>query len=268
MKRTLASLILLGLIPAMAPAIEIKNVRPSYGPLGPARTVTKFLPGDVVFMTYDIHALAVDKTGKAVYETKLEFLDAKEMQLFERKTPNEVIPSLAGARMPGDLHLIIGKDFNPGKHTVRLTVTDKLANKSASLVYAIEVLPKGLGFIGVLAPAVGLTGQSYVAEWGLVGFVPDAKTKLPKVDIAIRVLDQNDKPVVPETKILLPNDLPLGAGADKMLELVPLSFPLQLNRPGQFYLDIVAIDKNGKNAQVHMRVPLTVVDIGTITGGK
>ena len=59
----------------------------------------------------------------------------------------------------------------------------------------------------------------------------------------------------------------MGLTADK-LELVPLSFPLYLNRTGQFQIDIVAVDKNGKNAQIHMRFPLTVFDIGTITSGK
>ena len=268
MKRTLAALVVLCLVPGLAPAVDIKNIRPSFGPLGPSRTTTKFLPGDVLFITYDIDALAVDeKTGKAIYETKLEFLDDKQMVLFERKTPNEVVPNLGGARMPGDLHVIIGKDFTPGKYTVKLTVTDKLAKQSKAILYPIQVLPRAFGFIGVMAPAVGLTNQHYLAEFGLVGFVPDAKTKLPKVEITIRVLDQNDKPVVRESKIMLPEDLPKNTNGET-LELVPLSFPLYLNRTGQFQIDITAVDKNGKNAEIQMRFPLTVVDISTITSGK
>jgi hypothetical protein len=267
MKRTLAALVVLCLVPGLTPAIEIKNVRPSYGPLGSLRTGTKFLPGDLLFMTFDIDGLSLEeKTGKAVYETKLEFLDDKQKPLYESKTRNEVIPNLGGARMPGDLHLIIGKDFAAGKYTVKLTVTDKLAKQSKAIIYPIQVLPRDFGFIGVMAPAVGLNGQSYLAEWGLVGFAPDAKTKLPNAEITIRVLDQNDKPVVAETKITLPNDLPLNLG--NAPELVPITLPLFLNRTGQFQIDIVAVDKNAKNAQIQMRFPLTVVEIGTVTGGK
>jgi hypothetical protein len=267
MKRTLAALVVLCLVPGLTPAIEIKNVRPSYGPLGSLRTGTKFLPGDLLFMTFDIDGLSLDeKTGKAIYDTKLEFLDDKQKVLYENKTRNEVIPNLGGARMPGDMHLIIGKEFAPGKYTVKLTVTDKQANQSKAIIYPIQVLERGFGFIGVMAPAVGLNGQSYLAEWGLVGFVPDAtKAKLPLVDVTIRILDQNDKLVVPETNINLPAALPPGTNAP---EFVPITLPLFLNRTGQFQIDIVAVDKNAKNAQIHMRFPLTVVDIGSVTSGK
>ncbi len=266
MIRTLAAVLLLGLFPGLTPAIEIKNVRSSYGPLGPTRTSTKFLPGDELFMTYDIHALAVDaKTGKAVYETRLELLDDKQKLLFERKTPNEVVPNLGGARMPGDLYLTIGTDFDPGRYTVKLTITDKLAKQSKAIVYAIEVLPRGFGFIGVRAPALGLTAQAYHGIWHLVGFAPEGKKKLPNVDITIRLLDESDKLVVPETKIMLPAALPVDT--DKP-EFVPVSFPLYLNRPGQFHIEITAVDKNASNAQIQMRIPLNVLEIGAITGER
>ena len=268
MRRSLAALVVLALIPGLAPALEIKNVRPSYGPLGAKRTETKFLPGDVLWINYDIDGLTFDKnTGKASYETKLEFVDGKGMVLFERKTPNEVTAQLGGTRMPGDLHVIMGQNLTPGKYTVKLTVTDKLAKENKTIVYPIEVLPAAFGFVAVMAPAVGLPGQHYLAEFGLVGWGVDKTTKKPKVEITIRVLDQNDKPVTRESKIILPEDIPAGVDIDK-LQLVPLTYPLYLNRTGQFYIDIVAIDKNAKNAQIQMRYPLTVLDIGAITGGK
>jgi hypothetical protein len=266
MRRSLAALVVLALIPALAPALEIKNVRPSYGPLGARRTETKFLPGDVLWINYDIDGLTFDKnTDKASYETKLEFLNGKGEVLFERKTPNEVTAQLGGARMPGDLHVIMGQNLDPGKYTVKLTVTDKLAKESKSVVYPAEVLPKAFGFVAVMAPAVGLPGQHYLAEFGLVGMKAE-KAKLPNVEITIRVLDQNEKPVTRENKITLPGAIP--PGINPPVDLVPLSFPLYLNRTGQFYIDIVAVDKNAKDAQIQMRYPLTVLDIGAITGGK
>src|SRR6202011_2333598 len=128
----------------------IKNVRPSYGPLGAAGNATKFLPGDVLWINYDIEGLTFDdKTGKASYETKLEFIDGKGMVLFERKTPNEVTAQLGGDRMPGDLHVIMGQNLDKGKYTVKLTVTDKLAKMSKSITYPVEVLPEAFGFVAV-----------------------------------------------------------------------------------------------------------------------
>ena len=164
MRRILAALVVLCMVPSLAPALEIKNVRPSFGPMGARRDETKFLPGDVLWINYDIEGLTFDeKTGKANYETKLEFLDDKGTVKFERKTPNEVTADLGGTRMPGDLHVIMGQNLPDGKYTVKLTVLDKLAKVSKSIVYPIQVLPPAFGFVAVMAPAVGLPGQQYLA---------------------------------------------------------------------------------------------------------
>jgi hypothetical protein len=269
MRRSLAALVVLALIPALAPALEIKNVRPSYGPLGAKRAETKFLPGDVLWINYDIDGLTFDaKTGKSSHETKLEFLDGKGEVLFERKTPNQTTAQLGGTSMPGDLHVILGLGLPAGKYTVKLTVTDILGKQSKSIVYPIQLLPSAFGFVAVTAPALGLPGQHHLTDFGLVGMALDPKTKLPLIEATFQVLDQNEKPVAREQKMNLPADLPAGVGAKDLSQVVQVQFPLFLNRTGQFYIDIVAIDKNAKDARVHMRFPLTVLDIGAITGGK
>jgi hypothetical protein len=265
MKRILAALVVLSMVPGLTPALEIKNIRPSYGPYGSLRTTTKFVQGDLLYMTYDIDNLSLDaKTGKASYDTKMEIIDDKQAVKFERKFSNDVVPELGGARMPGELLASFGTAFPPGKYTVKLTVADKIAKQSKAFLYSIEVVPLTFGFIHVEAPAVGLTNQTYRALLGLVGFVPDAKTKKPNVEITIRILDQNEKPVGRETKIVLPADLPMDVNA----ELIPINLPIYLNRTGQFQIDIMAVDKNAKGAQIQMRFPFTVVDIPTITGSK
>jgi hypothetical protein len=264
MRRTFAALALLGLVPGLSSALEIKNVRPSYGPLGAPRTGTKFLPGDVLWINYDIEGLKFDdKTGKASYETKLEFLDSKGMQLFERKTPNEVIAQLGGTSMPGDLHVVMGQNLPAGKYTIKLSVTDNLTKDTKSVTYPVEVLPKGFGFVGVMAPTVGFPGQHYLAEFGLVGFELDKKG-LPNVEVTIRVLDSAQKPVTQPVKISLPNDIPQGVDVQK-LQMVPLSYPLYLNRAGTFTIEIVANDKLSKKT-TELRSPLHVLDLGSITG--
>ncbi len=267
MRRFLATVVVLGLAPALAPALEITNIRPSYGPQGAPRPDNKCLPGDVLWIEFDIDGLKFDdKTGKASYETKIEFLDSKNMQLFERKTPNETTAQLGGNRMPGDLHVVMGTSLDPGKYSVKLTVTDKLASKSTSVVYPVEVLPKGFGFIRVAAPALGLPGTPYLAEFALVGAKLDNKN-LPSVDVSIKILDANLKPVVPAVHQNLPEALPAGVNV-KDLQFVPMSYPLYLNRAGRFYIDIMATDKNANNKQAQIRIPLTVLDISAMTGTK
>ena len=92
------------LFPLSASALELKNVRPSYGPLGATRQETKCVPGDVLFITYDIEGLKIDdKTGRANFKTLLELIDSTNQVAFSKETPNDVAPQLGGTRMPGDL---------------------------------------------------------------------------------------------------------------------------------------------------------------------
>src|SRR5580765_6595123 len=94
--------------PAGLSALELKNVRPSYGPLGAARTNTKCVPGDSLFMTYDIEGLKINpKTMRANYVTTLELVDSTGQVAFKKDTPNDVAPQLGGNRMPGDLFVIL-----------------------------------------------------------------------------------------------------------------------------------------------------------------
>src|SRR5262249_6665342 len=66
---------LIGLIPALAGAVEIKNVRSVYGGFaGATRPDSKFLPGDVLFLEYELRGLTIGKeTGIVSYYSELEF---------------------------------------------------------------------------------------------------------------------------------------------------------------------------------------------------
>ena len=167
--------------------------------------------------------------------------------------------------MPGDLHVITG-DSTPGKYTVKLTVMDKLAKTEKSIEYAIEIVPPTLGFTLVSAPALALPASGYLAEFSVVGFARDDKM-LPKVEVTTRVLDANDKQLTTPVKVSFPDAIPAGANP-KDLKFLPVNFPIFLNRPGQFTIEIVAVDKNASNKQVQLRLPLTVLDVNAITSGK
>src|SRR5215212_5331551 len=144
----------LGLVCSTGPALELKNVRPSFGPLGATRTDVKCLPGDVLFINYDIDDLKFDpKTGKANYSTILELIDENKKVVFQSATKNAPLSQLGGTRMPGDLHVVMGRNQKPGKYVVRLTVEDKLAKESKSFIYPFELEPQGFGMVGVTAPA-------------------------------------------------------------------------------------------------------------------
>ena len=265
----LAALFTLGLFPGLAPAVEIKNIRPCYAPFGATRYDLNLLPGDVLFITYDLDGLQTDpKTKKTNYETILELIDDPSQKspkvLYKKPTTNEVIPQLGTGRMPGDLHVIMGAQQAPGKYAVRLTVHDKIAKDAKSFTYPFTVVPQSFGFVGVSAPAIGFPGQHYVTGFGLVNLATDGKTKQPKVDVDIQILDDKGKAVAPTVKIELPRDMPEGIDLAQA-NFVPLQYPIYLNRPGTFTIDIQAHDKFG-NKKASLRYPVTVLDVNNFVG--
>jgi hypothetical protein len=258
------ALFILGFLPGLSSAVEIKNIRPCYGPFGATRYEAKCLPGDMLFMTYEIDARVIDpKTGRANYSTTLELLDSKDTSLFKSPNDHEVVPALGGTRIPGDLHVIMGPKQAPGKYSIRLTVRDKNGKPENDKVfkYDFEVVKEAFGFVGVSAPAVGFVGQPYVTGFGLVNLKLDAKGK-PDVELTVRVLDDKGKPASEPQKAIFPRDLPEKIDL-KEANFVPWTHPIFLNRAGRFTIEVSAKDKNsGTTSQ--FSYPLTVIDVGAM----
>jgi hypothetical protein len=260
------AVLLAGLLPGASSALELKNMRACYGPMGVTRTDRSLLPGDMIFMTFDIEDLAIDpKTGKASYVTILELLDSQDKVVFKKETPNEVIPQLGGNRIPGDLHLIMGPKQTPGKYAVKLTVHDKFGNSAKAFRYNFDLLPPAFGMIAVTAPAIGFPGQLYVPGFALVNFTLDKKD-MPDAKVTIRILDQAGSPVAPQVEMLFPRDLPEKTDLAKE-NFLPLTYPVYLNRVGRFNMEIIANDKLG-NRKAALSFPFTVIDINSYTTGK
>jgi hypothetical protein len=270
MRRTIVALAFLGFVVAPAPALEIVSFRPAYGPHGATRKVDKtpkMQPGDVFFVDYAIEGLTMDeKTGKVEFTTKLEFFDSSGKSLLSRENKNTANLDLGGGRINSDVFLNIGRDIAPGKYKVQVTIDDKLGKQKASIFRDIEVLPPTFAIVQVESMAAALPGTNVATGFGLVGFKLDDK-KLPKVDVTVRILDANEKQVGQPARYPLPEALPANAKA-AIIEFAPIVHPIFLNRPGQFYVDIVAVDLNAKNAKVELRIPLAVLDINKVAPAR
>ncbi|MBM4067487.1 MAG: hypothetical protein FJ271_00875 [Planctomycetes bacterium] len=254
-----AALVAACLSPVPARALEIKNMRSTYGAFGAVRTDARILPGDLIALMYDIEGLKVDpKTRKASLLTIMQLVDSADVIHFTRENPMDVQVTLGGDRVPGELRLIIPPQQKPGKYKVKLKVTDRAAKETKLHEYPFEVMPPAFGFIGVKAPAVGLPGDIYLAEFALVNFKLD--NKKPKAEIHLRVLDDSGKDLSLPLLQQLPRDLPPDSDLTKQ-NFVPMPFPIYLNRPGRFILAIDAEDKNAK-LQAKLRIPFTVMDLG------
>jgi hypothetical protein len=268
MRRTIVALALFCFVAAPAPALEVVNFRPCYGPHGATRKVDKLVakiqPGDTFFADYAIEGLTVNqKSGNVEFTTKLEFFDSSGKSLLARENKNTANLDLGGNRINSDVILTIGRDTAPGKYKIQVTITDKLGSAKTSITQDVEVVPPTFAIVQVESLAAALPGTNVATGFGLVGFKLGGAMQLPKAEITVRILDASEKPVGQPTKYLLPEALP--AGPTKQIEFAPIVQPIFLNRPGQFYVDIVAIDKNANDAKVELRIPLAVVDINKIT---
>lgn len=255
----------LAFVPSSAQALELKNFRMAHGPLGATRLGAKFLPGDYLFITYEIEGLKVDDKNKASFVTLVEVFDAANKTIFSKETPNVLIPQLGGAKIPGDFYVTMGTDRAPGLYRVRLTVKDVIGKDIKSSTHPFELLAKDFGIVGVMAPAIAFPGQPYMLQYNVVELGLDANKK-PNAKIELKVLDDAGKAVSTPAISNYPADLPENLDLVKS-NFIPIDFPIFPNRAGRFRVEITVVD-NLKKKNASLSYPLNVLDIGVIAGGK
>ena len=244
-------------------AVDFQNVRGTYGLYGAKRPDNKILPGDVYNLSFDVTGLSIDpKNGFVKYTMTLEVRDPKGKQLIpekDQKTDKGVVVGLGGNVMPEVAHVVIGVDQPVGKYEVVVTVTDVATKSFKKLTQTLEVMPKDFGFILVSAPSVGFVGQDYATVFALVGMARDKKS-VPKMTVKTRAFDATGKATAGEIINKVPEDMPPEIQYDR-LELVTLSAPYLLNRPGRFTIQVEATDEITKKT-AKFSYSLTVVETG------
>ena len=266
MLATLAIATALSLTPAQEGDLKLSNARTTYGFLGNTRGSNKYLPGDVLFLAFDIKGMSVGKDGEIKYSLALDMKDAAGKKVFgQLPQVIQAANSMGGSQLPGYAYADIGTSVAPGKYSLTVTVRDEMAKKSAELTQEFDVLKKdfGIGKLGlfyddqgrVWAPPVFVTGQSAWLHFITMGFDRDAKTKQPDVEVRMRVLDESGKPTVPQPTVgdLKSAKLPPNASAAPWLQKV------ELNRPGKLRIELEAEDKVAKKT-VKEVLNITVIE--------
>jgi hypothetical protein len=243
--------------------LSLVNVRPTYGINGPTRPDNKYVPGDRVDLTFDIDNITIDpKTGLAKWSMIMDVIDQKKGKSVFSKTNDDrdMLAVLGGHRLPAACYLSMALDQPPGKYTLRVTVTD-LANKAkASHDFPFVVQEKAFAIVGLLAQSVGLTSQTSGARFEVVGMKRDGKN-LFDLAVSMRVFDDKGKPTLQQPLTSeYPKDLPSGVDADK-LNVLPVAFPIELNRPGVFRVELEATDRLAKVTKT-LSYTLKVIDSG------
>ena len=253
----------LSLLPTQA-GLTLSNPRVTYGELGAVRSDTKFLPGDIFFLAYDIDGMKVDDTGRVKYSMAMNVVDSDNKPIFKQDPieRTDFLP-LGGTKLPARAFVTIGLDQAPGIYTCRVKVIDIATKAEKEIEQKFEVLKKNFGLVVVYtsadgkgeipSPALGIAGQSVFVHFALVGFARDAKGKQPNIDVEMIVYAKDNTPTLPK-----PSTLTIDSGVPESENVVPLRFLLPMNRDGDFRVELKATDKVSK-ATSTVKIPIKVL---------
>lgn len=151
---SLAFVAALGIAPGQAAGIKLSNARVTYGELGAIRPDTKFLPGDIYFVAFDIDGITVDERGRVKYSMGMEVVNSKGQKIFKQdpQEREDFLP-LGGSTLPARAFITIATDQEAGAYTCRVTVTDRATKSSQILEHKFSVLPKNFGLVQVFTTA-------------------------------------------------------------------------------------------------------------------
>jgi hypothetical protein len=241
--------------------LALTHVRSTHGLLGPERRNETLAPGDSLFLCFDIDGIRVDPEGKVRYSMTLELSNAAGNVVFRQEAKEqEARASLGGASVPAYAHLSVGLDTPAGDYQMKVIVKDLASGQEQSLSRTLKVLPKDFALVRTtvtLDPeahypaAVFACGQGVWVHTSVVGFAR-GPGKNPDVVFEMRVREESGKPTLAKAVTgTPPKDLPAN------LSGLPMGFPLTLNRPGKFTIELQATDRvSGKKAT--MSFPIVV----------
>jgi hypothetical protein len=243
--------------------LKLANIRATHGLLGPKRTEKSVLPGDSVYVCFDIDGITVNPDGKVKYSIATEVTDSKGTAIFKQEPRDLEVPlSLGGNSVPGYSQIDVGLSQAAGDYTLKLTVVDRAANKTATFTHGFKISEAGFGLVRFATTRdqqrtfpsnVPGAGEPLWLHFGVVGFERDKTSKQPQVAVELQILDDKDKPVgKPQTGIV-------GKDVPENVTMLPIQFLLSLNRGGKFTLVVTATDQLSKKT-TKTTLPLNVLE--------
>jgi hypothetical protein len=255
--------------------LKLSNVRSTYGLHGGTRPEGKLLPGDVLFVGFDIENIVVSPTGYVKYEMAMEVLDKNNKPIFKQDPAEKTdfVP-LGGSKLPARAFITIGLDQEPGAYTLKLTVTDLAktsGNAKQSFSKAFEVAKKEFGIVAVYpsvdergeihAPTAGTVGQSYFLQCSVVSFErskPDPKTPKavaqPDLTFEMTILDATGRPTLAK-----PTTFKLTAEVMEKDQMFTMRFVLPMTRAGKYVVRLKAVDGIAKKESA-FDLPMSVIE--------
>lgn len=258
-------LVLLAPLCALA-KLEIRNVQPAHGVLGPTRTSDDVVPLDEYLVRYQVAGIKSDKEGKADLEitATLNGPDGKAV-LPPRKSPPAPRPLSLG----GDVVQTFGSFTFPekaplGAYKLTVTVRDRNSDETASFERKITckaptfqiIVPRFFHDADSKVPAgtTGIVGETLHYSFKVVGY--DKSQKKVALVMKATILD-NDGKDIGAKPLEVKGDITDPAKAAESRQ-ANFTGSVSLNRAGEFKLKIVVEDTIAKQTTTY-EVPLKVI---------
>lgn len=260
---TLAAAVVLAQAPAPAGTLALTNVRSTFGSLGAARPAGPLVPGDTLFIAFDIEGVPVDADSKAAYSMAMEVTDSAGKVLYKQEpaAKADFVP-FGGKKLPGQAFIAVGQDQPAGDYTLKITVTEPTSKQSTNLAHKFAVGPKAFAVAGVYvsvddlgqipASTSAVVGQSVFVHYGVVGFNL-AANKQPDVTVEMTPLDEAGAPTMPK-----PSQFKFATAVDEKYPGLRGRYLVPVTRPGKFVIRLQATDGVDKKTATFL-LPLTAV---------
>lgn len=249
--------------PAQAGGLSLTNIAPTYGLLGPVRTNTALIPGDLLHVRFEIDGITIAKDGKVTYTMQQEVVGKSVKFEFKPDAVNRVDQApLGGGKLPGFVFVTVGLDMPPGEYALKLTVTDNANKATKSFEQPFTILKPDFGIVAVFAtvdhagrlpaPTVGVVGGSIFLHYSVVGFEKDKTKKQPDLKFEM-VPVENGKPTSDTPAVWEVKD-----GVDEKDFTYSMRYPMPFTRPGKFAVRLTATD-NVTKKKTTLDVPVMVL---------
>lgn len=272
MLTALAMAAVLGGTPAQPAELKLTSVRTTAGELGPVREVSKLLPGDIMFIAFDIEGLTIDAEGVAQYSMMMEVTNAAGARVLpppseklEPRALSEFVP-LRGNKIPARAYVTAGLDQPAGMYNCKIVVADLKTKASGTLNMKFEIAKKDFGIVAVYtshdpkgelsAPTTGVVGQTVYIQFSVATFERDPKTKQPDVELEFQLYDEKGTATLPTPRKHI-QDVKSAQQVKEDAGAFSLQFPLFMNRPGKFTVEMKATDRVSKKTSTY-KLPFTV----------
>jgi hypothetical protein len=262
------------LLPAQSGGLDITHQRIVSGMFGPERKDSRLLPGEILWVRFDVENLRVNQAGQMRYSMEMEIRDSKNKLIF-RQEPRDLtwVNTLGGDRLPAMAQAFAGFDQAAGEYTLAVTVADRdkgAKNSKKTLKQKFEITEKTFGLVQpfisndlagqVPVPWLGVPGQTLFVNFMATGFKTESRPGGQEavdadLHVEMRILDENGKPTLDKPITGDLKELP------KPLPLVPMQFRVDLSRAGKFTIEITAKDKKSNKTSQTLKLPITVLDM-------